>query len=108
MLGCESWEMVFASRSKRWRTSGEEERCGGRTLIATSRLEARVLRAVDLPHPSGADGGEHLVGAEAGPGGERHWVGGILVRGGERERNSPLTLPAARFARGAAFGRGRR
>ena len=45
MCGCESCEIVFASRSNRWRTSGEDERCGGRTLIATVR-SSRVSRAL--------------------------------------------------------------
>src|SRR6266542_1994614 len=44
MCGCEICEIVFASRSKRWRSSGEEERCCGRTLIATVRSR-RVSRA---------------------------------------------------------------
>ncbi len=37
MWGCESCEIVFASRSNRWRTSGEEASRAGRTLTATSR-----------------------------------------------------------------------
>ena len=45
MWGCESCEIVFASRSKRWRTSGEDDRCCGRTLIATVRSR-RVSRAL--------------------------------------------------------------
>ena len=52
---------------------------GGEDLDGDVAAEARVLGAVDLPHAAGADGGEDLVGAEAGAGGERHWVGGILV-----------------------------
>ncbi len=37
MCGCESCEIVFASRSSRWRSSGEEDMCAGRTFTATSR-----------------------------------------------------------------------
>jgi hypothetical protein len=44
MCGCESCEIVFASRSKRCRDSGEAERCTGSTLIATVR-SSRVSRA---------------------------------------------------------------
>src|SRR5580765_1379811 len=44
MWGCESCEIVFASRSKRWRTSGDEDRWDGRTLTATVR-SSRVSRA---------------------------------------------------------------
>ena len=45
MCGCESCEIVFASRSKRWRDSEEVERCEGSTLIATVRSR-RVSRAL--------------------------------------------------------------
>src|SRR5262245_22238251 len=44
MWGWESWEIVFASRSKRCRTSGDSERWDGRTLTATAR-SSRVSRA---------------------------------------------------------------
>ena len=45
MCGCESREIVLASRSNRWRASGDEDRCRGRTLIATDRSR-RVSRAL--------------------------------------------------------------
>ena len=45
MCGCESCETVFASRSKRWRTSGEEDRCCGSTFTATVR-SSRVSLAL--------------------------------------------------------------
>ena len=46
---------------------------GGRQdLDRDVAAEARVLGAVDLPHAARADGGEDLVGAEAGTGGEGH------------------------------------
>src|SRR5712692_9438889 len=44
MWGWDNADIVFASRSKRWRTSGEEERCSGNTLTATVR-SSRVSRA---------------------------------------------------------------
>ena len=65
-----SREIVFASRSKRGATSRCATRCCGRTLIATSRLEPRVPRAVDLAHPARAERRQDLVGAETGPDGE--------------------------------------
>ena len=37
MFGCENCEIVFASRSKRWRISASAERCADSTLTATSR-----------------------------------------------------------------------
>ena len=45
MCGCEICEIVFASRSKRWRSSGFDERCGGSTLTATVR-SSRASRAL--------------------------------------------------------------
>ena len=45
MCGCVICEIVFASRSKRWRISSDAERCGGSTLIATVRSR-RVSRAL--------------------------------------------------------------
>src|SRR5712692_4821871 len=44
MWGWDNADIVFASRSKRWRTSDEDERWGGNTLIATVR-SSRVSRA---------------------------------------------------------------
>ncbi len=66
---------------------------GGEDLDRDVAAEARVLGAVDLPHAAGADGGEDLVGAEAGAGGEGHWVGGILVAGG-LEKSPPRRDPS--------------
>ena len=37
MWGCESCEIVFASRSSRWRSSADEDSVAGSTLTATSR-----------------------------------------------------------------------
>ena len=36
----------------------------GRTLMATSRPEARVVGSVDLPHPTGTEQSSNLVDAE--------------------------------------------
>jgi hypothetical protein len=72
MWGCENCEIVFASRSKRWRVSSLVERWAARTFTATVR-SSRVSRALlDLSHPAGADGRDDLVGPEACTGGERH------------------------------------
>ncbi len=51
MCGCEIWEIVLASRSKRWRSSGLAERCGGNTLTATvrSRRASRALYTSPIP-----------------------------------------------------------
>ena len=57
MCGCESCEIVFASRSKRWRTSAEEERCCGRTFTATvrsSRVSFALYTSPMPPAPIGA------------------------------------------------------
>ena len=75
MCGCESCEIVLASRSKRWRDLGRRRRCYGRTLIATVALEPRVARAIDLAHAARADGREDLVGAELASGGEGQSAG---------------------------------
>ena len=45
MCGCESCEIVFASRSKRCRTSGDDAMCVGSTFTATVR-SSRVSRAL--------------------------------------------------------------
>ena len=45
MWGCESCEIVFASRSNRWRVSGDAAVWDGSTLIATVRSR-RVSRAL--------------------------------------------------------------
>ncbi len=37
MWACESDEIVFASRSSRWRSSAFADMCAGSTLTATSR-----------------------------------------------------------------------
>ena len=40
---------------KRARRSGSRANDSGRTLIATSRFELRVARAIDLAHAAGAE-----------------------------------------------------
>ena len=45
MCGCESCEIVLASRSKRCRTSGDADMCDGSTFTATVR-SSRVSRAL--------------------------------------------------------------
>ncbi len=44
MWGCESCEIVFASRSNRCRVSGDADMCDGSTFTATVR-SSRVSRA---------------------------------------------------------------
>src|SRR6516225_7041582 len=51
MWACESWEIVFASRSNRCRTSGEAERCCGSTLIATERSSRVSFARYTSPIP---------------------------------------------------------
>ena len=46
---------------------------GGQHLDRDFAAEARVLRAVDLPHASRTELGEDLVGTEPRAGGERHF-----------------------------------
>ena len=71
MCGCESCEIVFASRSKRWRDSADDGHVRREDLDRDRALEPRVLRLVDLAHPARADRRDDLVGAEAGAGSER-------------------------------------
>src|SRR5262245_13542353 len=51
MCECDSCEIVFASRSKRWRDSGDADKCAGRTLTATvrSRRVSRALYTSPMP-----------------------------------------------------------
>ena len=54
-----------ASRSKRASRSAFVVNSGGRTLIATSRPQLRVARAVDVAHPAGAHQLHDVVRAKA-------------------------------------------
>ena len=47
----------------------------GQHLHRHLAAEAEVLGPIDLAHPSGSEGAEDLVGAEAGLGGKRHGGG---------------------------------
>ena len=61
---------ALASRSKRaQRDRDRAANAVGQDLDRDVAVEARVARAVDLAHAAGAEGGEDLVGAEAGSGG---------------------------------------
>ena len=64
------WPRARTARARRGRRRGR----AGRTLMATSRFELRVARAVDLAHAAGADRREDLVGTEIGSGGQCHEV----------------------------------
>ena len=77
-----------ASRSKRARTSGSADRCGGQHLDRDVAAEARVPRAIDLAHAAGAERGDDFVGTESGSGGQEH--PGNLAQNGPR-----VALPVA-------------
>ena len=73
MFGWLSEASSCASRSKRARRSRIAARTRpGRILIATSRPQPRVARAIDLAHAAGAERRDDLVEAEAGAGLEGH------------------------------------
>src|SRR6266542_1580261 len=68
MCGCESEEIVFASRSNLSRTSEFSERCRGRTLTATVR-SSRVSRALyTSPIPPAPNGDSTSYGPNLLPG----------------------------------------
>jgi hypothetical protein len=64
---------TWAEGLKRSFSSGLEERCCGRTLIAAWRL-SRVSRAVDLTHPARAQRRDDLIRTEFGAKGKCHCV----------------------------------
>ena len=83
----------------------------GRTLIATSRFELRVARAIDLAHPAGAERAEDFVRAEASAGLQGHWLrlgASIAARHPENRENAADPAPGpegfCRF-RGSSNGR---
>src|SRR5580765_3433528 len=59
---------------------------GGQDLDSDVAIEPRVLRAVNLTHPSSADGGDDLVGTKASPGSERH-LSGVSIRRSSSTQN---------------------
>jgi hypothetical protein len=64
MCGWLSAEMLFASRSKRWRRSGSPANSGGRTLMAAVRAR-RVSRALlDFAHTRCPVRVDYLIGPE--------------------------------------------
>ena len=64
MCGWLSEEIVFASRSKRWRRSSSSAKPVGRILTATLRSRRVSLPSPDLAHPAGADRRQELVRPE--------------------------------------------
>jgi hypothetical protein len=93
MWGCESCEIVLASRSNLCRSSSLVVRCSGRTLTATV-LSRRVSRAfVSLAHSSRADRGKDLVRTKPGACSERHVV--LLPEDFFLERMSPSVSGSA-------------
>ena len=51
MCGCESCEIAFASRSKRWRASGESGDAGGECLDGDGAIEPAIAREYTSPMP---------------------------------------------------------
>ena len=72
MCGWLRLETVFASRSKRARTSADATEVLGQHLDRDVAAEAGVAGAVHLAHAAGAERTTDLVGAETGAGGEWH------------------------------------
>ena len=56
MCGCESDEIVFASRSSRCRSSALADRCAGSTLTATSRPRRVSFARYTSPMPPAPTG----------------------------------------------------
>ena len=82
---------------KRARRSGSAANGAGRTLMATSRFERRVTRAIHLAHAAGAEGGTDLIGAEAGTwrNGHRGWCSSYRLRVADEPRRTYGTQPSA-------------
>ena len=72
MFGCESWEIVLASRSKRCAHVRSAEQVRRQHLDRDVAPEPRVAGAIDLAHPARAERRQDLVGTEFRPGRERH------------------------------------
>ena len=64
MCGCDSCEIVRASRSNRWRASGDDAMAGDSTLIGDVAIEPRVARPVDLAHAAGAERRDDFIWTE--------------------------------------------
>ena len=64
MCGCESCEIVFASRSNRCADFGRRRHVRRQHLHRHRPLQPRVPRLVDLPHPARSDRRQDLVRTE--------------------------------------------
>ena len=103
MFGWFSDASVFASRWNRARRSGSCANASGRTLIATSTIELRVGRAIDLAHAARPEGGEDLYGPRRAPSGRvNEWHRCIYARQSMRSSRSPVGMSSKRHPRFSA------
>ena len=98
MFGWFNAEAARASCSKREIRSRSLASASGRTLSATSRPSRVSRAAVNLAHPSGAQGCEDFVEAEPGSGRNGHELADILCPGPGRPRVSPQANAAERLS----------
>ena len=92
MLGWFSAEAERASCSKRARRSAVARELCGQDLEGHVAAQARVARAVDLAHASGAERPQDLVDAEARAGRDGHGIARAILCG---KLPLPMTLPPA-------------
>ncbi len=78
MCGCDSAATARASRSKPLAGGGVAGQVGREHLEGDGAVQARISRAVDLPHAARAGGADDLVGAEPGAGLEGHRCARII------------------------------
>src|SRR5215471_882759 len=107
MWGCESCEIVFASRSKRCRMSAEEERCFGSTLTATVRPRRVSVARQPSPIPPAPTGEAISYGPSRVPVARVTWLprlyrkapagAGALETPGREDGQRVLTQPRAWF-----------
>ena len=72
MFGWESAANAFASRSNLPRKSGSSPQFIGKDFDGDPSVELGVPRFTHLTHPTGADGGDDVVGTQLGSGLKRH------------------------------------
>jgi hypothetical protein len=84
MLGCESRETVFASRSNRRADFRRGREVRRQDLDRDRAVEARVLRAIDLPHPAAPSAERTSQGPRREPG-----VSGMETGDSGRDSLSP-------------------
>ena len=100
MCGCESCEIVFASRSKRWRDLRGSREVRRQDLDRHRALQPRVPRPIHLSHPARADRRDDLVRSESGAGGKRHLFASsasqLVTRVIAGETSSPIASATSR------------